>query len=70
LGHEFVELINEFDGHIKSCTELQEAIKHNFGIGNYSDKKVQRNILRDKGWTPEEIDVRIYFRECNCSNYS
>jgi hypothetical protein len=57
LGHEFVKLANDFDQYVKSCSELQEAIKHNFGVAKYSDKKVQRNVLRKEGWTAEEIDL-------------
>jgi hypothetical protein len=56
LGHEFVKLANDFDKYVQSCSELQDTLDHNFGIENYSDKKVQRSILHNKGWTAEEIE--------------
>jgi rhodanese-related sulfurtransferase len=48
LGHEFVKLANDFDKYVQSCSELQDTLDHNFGIENYSDKKVQRSILHNK----------------------
>jgi DNA-binding PadR family transcriptional regulator len=58
LGHEFVKLANDLDKYIKSCSDLQEALLDIIGFhtGNISDKKIQRSILHNKGWTAEEID--------------
>jgi DNA-binding PadR family transcriptional regulator len=56
LGHEFVKLVPDIDKYVKSCSELEELIKHLVDIGNQNDKKVQRSILRNDGWTNEEID--------------
>lgn len=56
LGYEFVKLADDIDGYVASCYELQELIKNILDMENSGDKKVQRNILRSKGWTTAEID--------------
>lgn len=56
LGYKFVKLVNDLDEYVKSCSDLQDAIKRDFDLDNYIGNKEQRSILRSKGWTQDEID--------------
>jgi hypothetical protein len=63
LGYELLELNEDLDNYIKSCSKLQEAIKQVLDIKKYANEKIQRNVLRSRGWEPSEIyNIEYFFR--------
>jgi hypothetical protein len=64
LGHEFVKLTSDIDKHVNTCAGLLNLILDILDVEEYSDEKVQRNMLRNMGWTPEEIDDSENILEC------
>ena len=59
LGYELLRLDLDLEDYTKSCTKLEEVIKQYFGIKNYDDKNIERNVLLNRGWEAEEIKVSI-----------
>ena len=57
LGDEFVRLADDLEDYTKSCIKLQNVIKQYFDVRTYDDKKTLRNVLLNRGWKPEEIDM-------------
>lgn len=57
LGDEFVRLADDLEDYTKSCIKLQNVIKQYFDVRTYDDKKILRNVLLNRGWKPQEIDM-------------
>jgi hypothetical protein len=58
LGYEFVKLTIDIDKHVNTCSELLNLILDILVVEKYSDEKVQRSMLQQRGWFSEEIDER------------
>lgn len=70
LGHEIVKLTIDIDKHVNTCSQLQKSLLDILENEKYDDEKVQRSMLHQKGWTPEEINEReMIFESCKDLEY-